>query len=266
MKRMVGARGAQVLLTALVILTVGASLAVAAIPSGSGEFVGCYVLKNGVLRVIDFEAGARCNNSEKEVRWSQQGVKGDPGEKGDKGDPGEPGEDGEDGQQGPPGDPAVLGENSVTSFHIAQGTIGGGDIAGGAVSPVQQDANAAQGTGASSALESGVAETAVTTPLAVGGSGGPAHSVLLTGQVVIVCGCNSDDVLASVQLLADGVPVSASYTDWLSPGRRRATLSVSQLTAAAEGATTNYSLRVATSGNEATGFSDPTLIAVDLGR
>ena len=269
MKRMLGARSAQVLVAAVAILTVGATLAVAAIPSTGGEVVGCYVLKNGVLRVVDYEAGTRCNTSERELRWNQQGVKGD---KGDKGDPGEPGEDGQDGtdgadgQQGPPGEDAVLTESSVTSLHIANGTIAGADIADGAITPVDQDANAAQGTADFISLGDNVWTTAVTTPLTIGGSAGPAHSVLLTGQVEFVCGCINGDTGIGVELLADGVAVGASYADWLSPGRRRATVSLSQLTSAAEGATTTYSMRVLRSGDDAVAVRHQTLIAVDLGR
>lgn len=54
--------------------------AYAAIPDSSGAISGCYAKSNGVLRVIDAEAGGSCvANKELPLSWNQQGPPGPPG-------------------------------------------------------------------------------------------------------------------------------------------------------------------------------------------
>ncbi|MGH3767610.1 MAG: collagen-like triple helix repeat-containing protein, partial [Pseudonocardiaceae bacterium] len=73
----------------------------AAIPNSSADVItGCYQTFLGNLRVIDAQAGQRCNVLEKQLNWNQTGVpglKGDPGPQGPVGPVGAPGLAGEPG-------------------------------------------------------------------------------------------------------------------------------------------------------------------------
>jgi hypothetical protein len=62
--------------------------AYAAIPGGGGVITGCYSKKNGSLRVIDAEAGAKCDNASVTLTWNQQGPAGPQGPAGAQGPPG----------------------------------------------------------------------------------------------------------------------------------------------------------------------------------
>src|SRR5215213_9335262 len=74
---------------ALVVAASGA--AYAAIPSADGVIHSCYNASSnpsGSLRVIDAEAGAKCNKNEKSLAFNQtgpQGPKGDTGPQGPQG-------------------------------------------------------------------------------------------------------------------------------------------------------------------------------------
>jgi hypothetical protein len=97
------------------------TVALAAIPGAGGVISGCYDKKEGNLRVIDAQAGKKCERSEAALIWNQtgpqgpqglpgaQGPAGGPGPKGDKGDKGDPGPQGQQGPQGVPGVPGVPG-------------------------------------------------------------------------------------------------------------------------------------------------------------
>jgi hypothetical protein len=94
--RLALALGAGALLVAV------AGVALGAIPGAGGVLTGCYG-QNGILRMIDSDAGDACNKSETPISWNQVGPKGDPGPSGPKGDEGEAGAAGPVGPQGPQG-------------------------------------------------------------------------------------------------------------------------------------------------------------------
>lgn len=79
----------------------GVAVAVASIPdSSTGLISGCYSTRNGALRIIDLQAGRRCNTGESLLHWNQQGPQGPPGLQGLQGPEGPLGEQG---LQGLPG-------------------------------------------------------------------------------------------------------------------------------------------------------------------
>jgi hypothetical protein len=81
--------------------------ALAAIPGSGKVITGCYDKSTGQLRVIDADAGKKCEKSEQQLTWNQlgqQGPKGEKGDKGPKGDKGEKGPKGEKGEKGPKGE------------------------------------------------------------------------------------------------------------------------------------------------------------------
>lgn len=98
--------------TTVIVGTIAVALAAggtayAAIPnSTTGVITGCYQTLLGNLRVIDAQAGQRCNPFEKQLDWNQTGVpgpKGDTGATGPVGPTGPPGPSGQTGPQGPAG-------------------------------------------------------------------------------------------------------------------------------------------------------------------
>jgi hypothetical protein len=114
-------RGLRMALAAAATFAVGAGIAWAAIPGSSGVINGCYG-QSGLLRVIDSEANAACNNSETPISWSQQGPPGEPGQQGERGPQGErgalgeqglPGELGADGARGPQGEQGPRGPQGL---------------------------------------------------------------------------------------------------------------------------------------------------------
>lgn len=73
-------KGKRALAAASAVAAVAAaSVAWAAIPSGSGLIRGCYHAVSGALRVIDADAAATCRPPEQEIQWSQTGPQGPPG-------------------------------------------------------------------------------------------------------------------------------------------------------------------------------------------
>ena len=87
-----------------------AAAALAAIPGASGTISACYAKNNGVLRVIDAQAGARCDaNKEKALAWNQQGPPGPQGAQGAQGSQGPAGLQGTPGSVGPQGAPGPVG-------------------------------------------------------------------------------------------------------------------------------------------------------------
>ena len=58
------------LVVGLAVLVVGGSVAYANIPDSRGLIHGCYDKTNGILRVIDTEAGQTCKRSEQPTAWA----------------------------------------------------------------------------------------------------------------------------------------------------------------------------------------------------
>jgi hypothetical protein len=83
------------LLVGVLAAMLGAGVAYAAIPDGSGVFQACYKTNGGQVRLVD--SAADCNASETATQWSQTGPQGA------QGPPGAQGPQGEPGPQGPPG-------------------------------------------------------------------------------------------------------------------------------------------------------------------
>jgi hypothetical protein len=81
------------LVTIVAVLGVGvvtAGIAYAAIPASDGTIQGCYAKLGGFLRVVD--SASQCKTSlEVPIKWSQNGLKGDPGLNGTNGTNGAPG-------------------------------------------------------------------------------------------------------------------------------------------------------------------------------
>jgi len=79
-------------------------VAVASIPNSStGVITACYQKNNGMLRVIDAQAGERCRRSEIQVLWNQRGPAG------------------QQGPAGPQGPPGLSGREVVTASFTAEG-------------------------------------------------------------------------------------------------------------------------------------------------
>lgn len=73
------------LLTAAVVVGIGASSAAAAIPAANGVISGCYDDKGGELRVIDAETGTTCSTKETTLSWNEHGPAGPAGPQGETG-------------------------------------------------------------------------------------------------------------------------------------------------------------------------------------
>jgi hypothetical protein len=128
--RRLGLGGTLALCLALMLGTV----ALAAIPGAGGVITGCYRPETGRLRVIDAQAGKRCERGENQVTWNQvgpQGVPGTPGLKGDTGAPGAQGLPGIPGAQGLQGLPGAIGPQGDTGPQGLQGLPGAQGPAGG---------------------------------------------------------------------------------------------------------------------------------------
>src|SRR4051812_29830484 len=94
-------RGRWSVVGAMVVLAVGAAIAVAAIPGPGGVITGCYAAANGALRVID--SSASCAGGETRITWNQKGPTGARGPTGPKGAAGPKGPTGQTGPKGPTG-------------------------------------------------------------------------------------------------------------------------------------------------------------------
>ena len=83
--------------------------AIASIPGPGGTFTACIATKDGLVRIIDVQAGATCTAKETLRTWSQSGPAGPTGPRGADGAPGPAGPtgprgaDGADGAVGPTG-------------------------------------------------------------------------------------------------------------------------------------------------------------------
>jgi len=70
-------------------IALGAGVAYAAIPDGSGVFHACYKTNGGQVRLVD--SASDCNGSETSTQWSQTGPEGPAGPQGEQGPQGDPG-------------------------------------------------------------------------------------------------------------------------------------------------------------------------------
>lgn len=131
------------LLAALVIVVMGASVAVAAIPGDGGVITACYKKSGGALRVVDVSTTS-CGSGESSLTWNQQGPKGDTGAQGPKGEvgpqgpagpPGPGGADGAAGVDGKDGAPGPQGPKGDTGPAGPQGPKGDTGPAGPAGPP-----------------------------------------------------------------------------------------------------------------------------------
>lgn len=121
-----------------VIMLGTAGVAVASIPSANGVIHGCRSTLTGAVRVIDTDAGQKCQAfGEKQLDWNQQGPQGVPGPAGPvgpvgpagaTGPAGPAGATGPAGPAGPPGSttPTV---KEVSAFGIANGGSDGDAVA-----------------------------------------------------------------------------------------------------------------------------------------
>jgi hypothetical protein len=80
---------ARKLVGVLLLLAVGAGVALAAIPDRNGVIHGCRITRTGLLRVI--KSTAHCRAGERPLNWNVQGPQGVPGPQGPMGPQGEPG-------------------------------------------------------------------------------------------------------------------------------------------------------------------------------
>ena len=71
------ARRMGVVLAAVVMLALGGSVVLAAIPSGGGMIYACYSKSTGAMRVVNYPA-VRCKSSERLLSWTQIGPKAPP--------------------------------------------------------------------------------------------------------------------------------------------------------------------------------------------
>jgi hypothetical protein len=103
--RLSGRRWFALTVASALVLVVGSSVALGAIPGAGGVISSCYAKVGGYLRVIDADR-SECKSGESPLTWSQQGI---PGPKGDKGDQGIQGPVGPAGPQGPQGEQGIQG-------------------------------------------------------------------------------------------------------------------------------------------------------------
>ena len=108
-------RKGSILTLALLGVMAAVGVTYAAIPSSDGVIHSCYASGAGGLRVIDVQAGATCNKSEKSLNWNVQGPRGPVGPigpvgpVGPQGTTGDAGSTGATGPQGPKGDTGPTG-------------------------------------------------------------------------------------------------------------------------------------------------------------
>src|SRR5262245_36362781 len=79
-----------------------ASVAYATIPGGNGVISAC-LNPDGLIKLIDRDAGESCPGPHQLVEWNQEGPTGPPGPAGPQGPTGPTGGTGPAGPQGPPG-------------------------------------------------------------------------------------------------------------------------------------------------------------------
>jgi hypothetical protein len=109
------------------------SVVYAAIPGGTDHvFTGCYSTKTGSLRLIDVQAGQRCQSrTEAQVSWNQTGPQGVPGAQGPTGPAGVSGY--QTIQQSYTVDPGVATYSATASCPSGTVVLGGGFSTDGSV-------------------------------------------------------------------------------------------------------------------------------------
>jgi len=187
----------------------GGSIAMASIPdSGSGVISACYTTKNGAIRIIDYQAGKRCERGEILLTWNQsgpQGLQGPAGATGLTGLKGLQGPAGTTGLTGPQGLQGPAGTTGLTGPQGLQGPAGATGLTG----PV--------GPGVQTVV--GVVSFNAGT-LTLGGSG---FSTSWTGTnsttftITFPAGTFTD---AGFTVFLEG----AAYDEWSAPGQLRVTI------------------------------------------
>jgi hypothetical protein len=110
MRQLLSGRVRVAVLVVVVLGLTAGGIAYASIPDASGVIHGCYLTKNGSLRVIQSPGGA-CVSGETALNWSQTGPKGATGARGTAGTDGTNGATGPTGPMGPSGSGAALWAN-----------------------------------------------------------------------------------------------------------------------------------------------------------
>jgi hypothetical protein len=110
--RLGGPRWIGMALASALVLAVGSSVALGAIPGAGGVISSCYAKTGGDLRVID-AATSTCKSNESALSWNQQGIPGPQGVPGPVGPAGPQGPTGPAGAQGPAGPAGVSGYEIV---------------------------------------------------------------------------------------------------------------------------------------------------------
>lgn len=103
MKRILVTPGPLVLVVLAIVVGSLGGFALAAIPGQDEVISGCYRRDKGNLRLIDWNAGDRCEKNEELVQWNIRGSEGPQGPMGPQGPEGPPGADGTNGVDGAPG-------------------------------------------------------------------------------------------------------------------------------------------------------------------
>ena len=109
-----GPRWIGMALASALVLAVGSSVALGAIPGAGGVISGCFAKTGGDLRVIDAAANNSCKSNELPLSWNQQGIAGPQGVQGPVGPAGPQGPAGPAGAQGPAGPAGVSGYEIVS--------------------------------------------------------------------------------------------------------------------------------------------------------
>jgi hypothetical protein len=145
--RRTSVRGGVVIaaVTSMTLLSSGTALA--AIPdSNTGVFSACFVTKSGAVRIIDAQAGAKCDpKTELLITWNTKGQKGDTGAagaQGVKGDTGAVGPAGVKGDTGAVGATGATGPQGATGATGADGAKGATGAQGEPVPSVRRDRRA----------------------------------------------------------------------------------------------------------------------------
>ena len=119
--------GVRVFVVAGLAVCATAGVAWASIPDGETKVItGCFNKSDGVLRVIDKQAGVKCKNSEVELSWNQAGPTGPVGPVGPAGGAGQPGAPGAAGLAGPAGEQGIPGPVGPAGPQGEQGAPGAG--------------------------------------------------------------------------------------------------------------------------------------------
>jgi hypothetical protein len=122
-----GRRAQQITIFAASAIIVTGVIAYASIPGANGVISGCRNTTTGDLRVIDAEAGDKCDTrTEVPLNWSQtgpEGPQGPAGPQGPQGPIGPQGPQGVPGPQGPQGSQGPAGTGGVATFAFTPSAV-----------------------------------------------------------------------------------------------------------------------------------------------